>query len=158
MIIRSEDLKEVCSTILQAVDSSELVNITESVALKIVDHNLLFSVTNGDYYAEIRLPVDTDEQFNAVVKAKLFLKLIAQITTECINLEIKDNFMLVDGNGKYKIPLVYDDDKMLEIKPITIDNPTVTFTIDRTALKSIAVYNALEVEKSSTASNLAQKL
>ena len=56
----------------------------------------------------MKLPVTGDNGFHATVNAALFLKLIPQITTDNIELNIKDNLLIVRGNGTYKLPLIYE--------------------------------------------------
>ena len=74
MIIKSEILKKYCNTILQAVDSNDLSILTETLELMTYGDTLLMSVTNKEYYAQVKLPLSTSEAFHATVNANLFLK------------------------------------------------------------------------------------
>ena len=130
MIIRIEDLKNVSQTILTAVDSNELSIITETLELKIENNILYMNVTNREYYAQVKLNMNNEEEFHATVNANLFLKLVSQITTDTVEFSISGNSLVIKANGTYKLPLIYDDDKLLELPIINIDNITSEFDID----------------------------
>ena len=93
MIIRLEDIKAVCSDILLAVDSSELSVVTETLEMFIKDKKLYLNVTNREYFVSVTIPVDVEEDFHATINANLFLKLIAQTTTESVELNTMINFL-----------------------------------------------------------------
>lgn len=147
MIIRSEDFRDVCSKILTAVDSNSLSTLTETVELKTEDSLLYISVTNKEYFARVKLDLGSPEVFHATVNANLFLKLVSQITTDTIELAIRDNYMILKANGTYKLPLIFNDDKLIELPEITINNITNEFTIDSNILLSILQYNSKELVK-----------
>jgi hypothetical protein len=145
MIIRTEEFKDVGSKILAAVDSNELSTVTETLELKVEGRVLFISVTNREYFAQVKINVDDEFDFHATVNANLFLKLVSQITTETIELKVVDNYLLMKGNGTYKIPLIFDDEKLLELPRIEIENKVKEFDIDSDILKSILTYNSKEL-------------
>lgn len=157
MIINSEKLKNVCQKILTAVDNNELSVITETLELKTVDNVLFMNVTNKEYYASIKLELNTPESFHATVNANVFLKLISQITTEDIEIAVKENYMIVRGNGEYKLPLIFDNEKLLELPEIVINNKVKEFNISSEILNSILTYNSKELLRG-TISKPVQKL
>lgn len=156
-IIRSEDLKEVCSKILTAVDSTELSLVTETLELIAKDEVLTVGVTNREYYAEVKFKLEDVQDFHATVNATLFLKLVSQITTDTIGLSVKDNTLIVEGNGTYKLPLIFEGESLLTLPKIIIENPTASFTISADTLNSILQYNSKELTKG-TISKPVQKL
>lgn len=147
MIVRSEDFRLVCSKILGAVDSNSLSTLTEAVELKTEGSNLYMCVTNKEYYAKVKLDLGAVEEFHATVNADLFLKLVSLITTETIELTTRDNCLIFKANGTYKIPLVYEDNKLMELPEIVINNVTNEFNIDSNILLSILQYNSKELNK-----------
>lgn len=157
MILRSEDLQSLCTKILAAVDSNELSVVTETLQLKTDGQFLFVSVTNREYYAEVKIDIDEVVDFHATVNANLFLKLISQITTDTIELIIKENSLIVKGNGTYNLPLIFDGDKLLELPEITINNPTCELNISSDILNSILLYNSRELLKG-TMSKTVQKM
>lgn len=147
MIIDTQDLKNVATKALAAVDTSEISNITDTLELVAFDKNLFVSVSNGEYFVQIRLYVGYDEEFHATVNASLFLKLIAKITSEDIELTLGNNQLIIKGNGTYKLPLLYDNDKLLELPGIVINNVVGSQFIDLPILKDIVKYNGKEMTK-----------
>ena len=148
MIIRIEDLKNICSTILTAVDSSELSKITETLELKVEDSFFYMNVTNKEYYARVKMPISIQETMHATVNANLFLKLIAQTTSETVELTNENNYLKVKGNGEYKLPLIFDEEgNLLDLPEINIDNVTSEFEIDSETLNSILKFNSKELTK-----------
>lgn len=149
MILRIEEMQSACSKILAAVDSNNLSILTETLQIKTECRNLYISVTNREYFAKVRIEIDSDVDFHATVNANLFLKLISQITTDTIEMNIVENSLVLKGNGTYKLPLIYDGDKLLELPEINIYNPTVNFVINSETLLSILQYNSKEITKGS---------
>ena len=145
LIIRIEDLKSIAQTILTAVDSNELSVITETLELRVCDNMLYMNVTNREYYAQVRLHMNNEEEFHATVNANLFLKLVSQITTDTVEFSISGNSLVIKANGTYRLPLIYDNDKLLELPEIKIDNVTSEFDIDGDILVSILQYNSKQL-------------
>ena len=157
MIIKKEKFQEICSTILAATDSAEISTLTETLELKVENKVLYLNVTNGEYYASVKFDLESDEQFHAAVNANLFLKLIAAVTTEDIELQAMNNYVLVKANGTYKIPMIFDGDKLLSLPKIEINNRTVSMKVSGNVLESILNYNSKELLRG-TVSRPVQKM
>lgn len=147
MVLNTQELKQVTDKILSAVDSSDVSNITETLELEVKNDNLYINVTNKEYFVKVKLFLGYTEDFHASVNANLFLNLISQITTEDIELNCNDTSLHIKGNGNYKLPLIYDGEKLLTLPKITIDNPTVNMDIETSILHSVAKYNSKEIAK-----------
>ena len=145
MIIESKKFKDVCATILAATDNNELSTLTETLELKAENKLLTLNVTNGEYYASVKFDLDVEEKLNAAVNANLFLKLIAAVTSDTIELTDKQTYLEVKANGTYKIPMIFDGDKLLSLPTIEIKNPTVDMKISGATLESIVNYNSKEL-------------
>lgn len=151
MLIKTEDFKRIGSLILSSIESSELSTLTETLELKTEGKVLHLNVTNKEYYMSVTFALEHEEALHATVNANLFLKLVSQVTTEYIELTVKDTYVSFKANGEYKIPLVYDDNKLLELPVINIDNPTVEMNISGEVLESIMNYNSKELLKGTIA-------
>ena len=146
MIIRIEDLKNVAQIILNAVDSNELSVITETLEIKVENNIFYMNVTNREYYARVKLPMhQTEEAFHATVNANLFLKLVSQITTDTVEFKVNKTSLMITANGVYKLPLIFDNDSLLELPEITINNITSEFDIEGNILSSILQYNSKQL-------------
>ena len=147
LIIRIEEIQQACGKILTAVDSNSLSVLTETLQIKTENKKMYISVTNREYLAKVKIDITEDVEFLATVNANLFLKLVSQITTDTIELSVVDSTLILKGNGVYKLPLIFDGEKLLELPEIEIDNPTVEFDVDSNALLSLIQYNSKELTK-----------
>lgn len=148
MIIETKVLQDSCKKILDAVDTSTSLVVSETLELEVKDRLLFLNVTNKEYYVSVKTPVDFDTDFHAVVEAKKFLSLISKTTTKEVELTTTDKFLTVTANGKYKFPLIYDDRGGMVVLPkISIENVTNEFPIDKSILYSIYKYNSKELQK-----------
>lgn len=146
MIMPSKEFKDACSKILLALDNSAESAFNGIVELKSIDSNLYLNVTNGEYFVKICLGQIT-ENFHATINADLFLKLIAQVTSENIEFTCTDSQLIVNANGKYKFPIIFHETEILNLTEIDIQNPTVNFKVSSEILHSILLYNSKELSK-----------
>lgn len=159
MILNVEQLQGVCKDILPAVDSFELSTLTETLQLKVENSILYLAVTNREYYVKVRLDVTEPNSFNATVNANLFLKLVAQTTSDVIELTVTDKTLNFKGNGNYKLPLIFDGETLLQLPEIVINNPTVEFDIDSEILEGIYNYNTKQLSMNAgSISKVVQKM
>ena len=151
MIIKTKDFKESCLQILSAIDSSNVSTITEALELRADGNKLLLNVTNNEYYCRVKFNLDHEETFRACTNAVLFLKLIANITSDEIELTTTNQYINIKGNGNYRLPLIFEDDKLLNVPEINIVNKTLEMNISGTILNSILINNTRELMKGSFA-------
>lgn len=147
MILNSEEIKDVCSKILTAVDNSNLSTITETLELIAQENVLYLNVTNREYYVQIKLPISESTEFHATVNASVFLKLISQITTDTIELLALEKSLVIKGNGKYELPLIFEGEQLLQLPKIEINNTTTELDVSSDILLSILNYNLKELNK-----------
>lgn len=145
MILKVKELQDACKCILEAVDTTTNLVLNETLELEAKDGVLNLSVTNGEYFVTIKLNMETSETFIATVNAKLFLSLIAKITTSDVEITCENNILLIKANGSYKLPMIYDNDKLLKLNPIVINNVTNAFNIPSSVLLSILNFNSKQL-------------
>lgn len=146
MVIKTELIKNVSADILSAVDTSEVSNLTDTLCLYTENNSLFATVSNGEYVVQVKLADSVADEFRASVNAKLFLKLVSQITTEDIDLTVKDNSLVIRGNGKYHVPVVYDENgDVIAINKITIENVQCSMNIDSSILRNILKFNSKQI-------------
>ena len=145
MILQTKEFKEVCKTVLAAIDNKESTLFTETLELKADGTVLDLNITNREYYLTAKFTLNTPEKFVAAVNARLFLNLISKLTTETIEIKQESNNITIKANGNYKLPMIYNNDKMLELPKIEIENVTNDMTINSSILHSIADYNSKEL-------------
>lgn len=147
MIISTEKIKDVCSKILVASDYNEISPITATLEIKASDKKMSISVTNREYFTEVSIDLDASVEFHATVNANLFLKLVSQITTDSMELNVDGNVLVVKGNGTYKLPIIFDGEEILTLPVIDIVNETSSFDINTEILTNIMNYNSKELNK-----------
>ena len=147
MLIKTKPFKEACSSILGAIDNSELSTYTEALELLTVEDKLYLNVTNKEYFASAIFNLEEKDNLHAVINANTFLKLVAAITTEEIELKIKDGYLLVKANGNYKFSLIYENGELMKLPQIKIDNETLSMNIGGDILNSIITYNSKILSK-----------
>lgn len=149
MILETKQFKEACAKVLFALDKEvDLYGLAELIELKTYENKLYLNVTNNEYFVSVKFDLKEPDELKATVSANTFLKLVSQLTTENIELNVADNYLNIKANGNYKLPLIFKDTAMMELTPITIFNPTVEMAIDNEILKSILFYNSKELQKS----------
>ncbi len=147
MIIRTELLQDSCAKILGAVDSNVLSAITETLEIKAHNNVFTMAVTNREYFVEIKMDIEVSDDFHATVNANLFLKLIAKVTSETIELTTNGNSLHIKCNGDYKIPLIYDGEELMELPRINIESVSEELDVESSVLRSLVNYNSKELQK-----------
>lgn len=142
MLLKANEFQQACKKILEAVDTSS--EVSDMLELKATAGCLYLMVTNNEYFVKVKLNVDSDESFIAIVSARLFLSLISKITTEEIELSIRNNFLIIKANGEYKLPMPNINDTT-ELSEIKIMNVVKQFKISSDILSSIVLYNSKEL-------------
>jgi DNA polymerase III sliding clamp (beta) subunit (PCNA family) len=158
MIIKTKDFQEAANKILFAAD---LDKNAANLELKAKDNFLYLNVTNREFYVSIKFPLETAEEFHAVIDASLFLNLISGITTDTFSLTLHTNHIKVTaGKSSYKLAMIFENDQLMALPVISIQNPTVEMSIEKDILMSILNVNSKELQKVKNAvvSNELQKL
>jgi len=145
MRIKTKEFQEVANKILLATSIDKNACNLE---LKTKGQELYLNVTNKEFFVCVKFQLEQEEEFHATVDASLFLSLISGLTTDTFTLTIKDNaVMVVSGKSSYKIAMIYDNDTLMTLRPITILNKTVEMNISKDILDSILNVNSKELAK-----------
>ena len=127
MIIRTEDMLE-ASKFFKALALRTANNMMSNLIEFNSDGTILkIKMSNGEY--EIIYKIDSDEKFNCTISSELFLDLIPRITSETLEFEVKDEYLLVNGSGTYKFPAILTSDKLSAFNDLKIDLVTNTYTL-----------------------------
>jgi DNA polymerase III sliding clamp (beta) subunit (PCNA family) len=142
MIINTKDFQEAANKILLAADASA------NLELIVRESTLYLNVTNREYYVSIKFPLDGPTDFHAVVDASLFLSLISGITTETFDISVNASHIVVKaGKSSYKLAMIFENEKLMQLPTITIENKTVEMQISNDILSSILNINSKELLK-----------
>ena len=156
IIVDTKDFQTKIKKLAEAIDTNTFSVDAELLQLSVENTDFVISISNGEYFAKLKIPQTTltEQQFCAAVNASLFLSLILKITTKNIEFSIEDKALIVKGNGTYKLPLV---DKVLNLQNLAIKNVTAEFTFMNDTLMSIYNINSKEIQ-SAIISNPIQKI
>lgn len=147
MILQVKDLKDAATKILASIDNGALLDrVKDTLEIVGVGKTLQLNVTNKEYYVRVKLPLVSEEQFRALVDARLFLNLISKTTVDEVELKTTNTSLIVKANGTYKLPFIYDGNDIISVPEIKIDNPTHSFTMPSEALNSIVNINSKELD------------
>ncbi len=145
MILDTKLFKESANTILLAIGVDKTVTNLELAA----GNGILFlNVTNSEYYVSIKQTINSQDTFRAVIDAATFLNLISSIATENFELTIIDNKVVIKaGKSKSSIPLIYKNDKLVELPVIRVNDAITEMPISLDLLQSILNINGREIAK-----------
>ena len=140
MVIDTLLFQERCKKILEAIGGKKSI-VSDKLELETANGSLYMNVTDKEYFVSVKLPIDDDGEFHAVVDAAVFLNLITKITTKTISMKTTEKSLTIKGNGNYKLPLIYAGTELVELPRIFIDNVTNEFDVKNSVLQSILKYN-----------------
>lgn len=149
--IKTEKIKDIASKVAMGVDGDRTSPISELLEFELKDKNLTLKTTNKEYFLKtvIENITDTDEYFHATIIADTFLTLVSKTTTSEIKLDIKNNALVFNGNGRYLFPVVSEGEDVVKLPDIKFEpnDDMIEFNIDGNTLKSIYDFNSKELNK-----------
>ena len=147
MRLKTKDFKNACKTILYALDTKNKTLYSKTLELKTIGSTLNLIVSNGSYYVTVKFDLGYEENFKAAVNAQLFLTLVSKITTDEVEIVCEDRNIKIVANGEYKLPMIYNNNVLLELPPIEIGNQTGSMYINSDTLLSINLFNSKELQR-----------
>ena len=151
MILKTDKFRENCTIIKAAIDNKNVSLYSETLELNATGNVLNMNVTNREYYVTVSFNLEEAANFKAAVNAKLFLDLISKITSNTIDIDVVNDTLKVKGNGEYKLPLIYNNNVMLELPKIEVNNVSTTMNIKSKDLQSILQFNSKELQRGTPA-------
>lgn len=110
LTITTSTLQTLVSKAMKGASNNKMIPLTGLMAIQLKDHLLTLITTDATNYLYVREDKVEGDDFYVVIQAEMFSKLIARLTCEKVSLELKDNVLLVSGNGKYSIELPLDEE------------------------------------------------
>jgi DNA polymerase III sliding clamp (beta) subunit (PCNA family) len=102
-----------------------MIPLTGLMCIELKDHLLTLITTDATNYLYVREDKVEGDDFYVVIQAEMFAKLISKMTCEKVSLTLKDNTLMVTGNGKYSIELPLDEEGELIKYPDPLSAQTV---------------------------------
>lgn len=122
LTISTATLQNMVAKAMKGASCNKMIPLTGLMAIQLRDHLLTLITTDATNYLYVREDKVEGDDFYVVIQAEMFSKLIARLTCEKVSLELKDNVLLVSGNGKYSIELPLDEEGELIKYPDPLAN------------------------------------
>lgn len=154
MTITTSTLQNMVAKAMKGASCNKMIPLTGLMAIELKNYRLTLTTTDATNYLYVREDKVEGEDFYVVVQAEMFAKLISKLTCEKVSLELKDNTLMVKGNGKYSIELPLDEEgelikypNPLSGKPFVGDADTINLSTVKLLLNTAksALANTLEV-------------
>lgn len=111
MKIKTENFNKLIAAAYRAAGNNKLIPITQMIGIKLENNQLTLSATDSFNTLYIDSKVEAEnESINICVNADLISKLVSKFTCEFTEVALKENYLLVIGNGEYKLDLLLDDE------------------------------------------------
>lgn len=130
---------------LSKCGSNRLLEITNYYNIEVDERGLVITATDGNNFITVINDTTKGEKLKTIVKADHFAKLVTKTTAPHMIFTLKENYMEVVGNGKYKLEIVEG-----ETYPTYSFQPAKEIDINLTPFKS-----AINVNKYSISQNIA---
>lgn len=110
LTISTSTLQNMVAKSMKGASCNKMIPLTGLMAIELKDHLLTLITTDATNYLYVREGKIEGDDFYVVIQAEMFSKLISKMTCEKVSLELKDNTLMVTGNGKYSIELPLDEE------------------------------------------------
>lgn len=155
MTINTSTLQNMVAKSMKGASCNKMIPLTGLMAIELKDHLLTLITTDATNYLYVREGKVAGDDFYVVIQAEMFAKLISKMTCEKVSLTLKDNTLMVTGNGKYSIELPLDEegelikypDPLVNAKFPPIDENHINLSTIKLILNTAkaALANTLEV-------------
>jgi hypothetical protein len=113
------------------VTNNKLLPITSLISFKVKDNTLILTTSDGTNFLYVRYPekVPCEDVEEFAVGADTFVRLVQKTTAEKISLSIGEegNYLVVKGNGTYKLELPLDENGNPIVEYKSFDNLESSF-------------------------------
>lgn len=148
MKVATNRMKEAVNKAIKGAGFNNLIPITGMIGIKLSDGKLRLLTTDMTNTLCVIIDKVAGDEMDITVDAEKFGKLIAKITSEDIDLSVKDDVLYVKANGTYKLPLIADEDGLVVFPDVKVEDKVNA----RTKLSS--VMQAYNINRSALAKTL----
>lgn len=110
LVLNTLMLKELVGKSVKGAGMNRLLPVTQMMCIRFKGGVLEFITTDATNYFYVRQSGIEGEEFYAVVGAEQFSKLISKMTCDAVTLTLSKSAVEVKGNGKYMVPIQFDED------------------------------------------------
>ena len=109
MKLNTDLLKGMLNTVNKC-KPNQLLEITSYYNIKASNNRLVLTATDSVNYIQCIANIKSKEEFEVIVKADQFAKLISKTTSKEIELKIDGDSLVVKGNGTYKVEIFTEEE------------------------------------------------
>lgn len=121
--IKTYVLQNLLSKAVKGASMNKMIPLTNLLSIRVKEGTLTVTTTDATNYLYVGVKDEDNDDFEVVVVAEIFVKLISKLTSEYVELSVADDILTVVGNGEYKIELPLNEEGNL----ITYPDPTESF-------------------------------
>jgi len=126
---------------LSKITGNKLLEITRYYSLVVDENGLTITGTDGNNYLKVMDATVTGDAMNIIIKGDQFSKLVSRTTVKELKLTLRDSYLEIVGNGKYKVEVLVDE----EYPSWTFKNDAEGVEINVAALKGILSTNKFAI-------------
>lgn len=128
MKIKTELLQKMVAKVIQGASNNKMIPITGLIGVEVKNEKLTLMTTDGSNQLRVMQKIELDpmygptdsQEFYTIVNAETFSKLVGKTTKEFIELENKENYLEIKGNGVYKLEIAINEEgEMVRFPEIT---------------------------------------
>lgn len=117
--IKTKVLQELVSKALKGLGNNKMVPITTFLGIELKNNRLILHTMDGTNYLDVFAEAKFEgNDFELVISAEQFSKLVSKTTSDTITLEVVDGTLNFTGNGDYKIEIPMDDGSFITFPKI----------------------------------------
>jgi DNA polymerase sliding clamp subunit (PCNA homolog) len=110
MKISTERFKEAVNKAAKGAGNNSLIPLTSMIGICAEDNKLNFYTTDATSTLQVVLDKVQCDPFSITVSCDIFSKLVSKQTCDEIELSTENGILILKGNGKYKIPIITDEE------------------------------------------------
>lgn len=151
MKVETSTLQSAVTRAIRGAGNNKLLPVTSLMEIRVSENVLVLTTTDASNYFSVTVRGVESDDFAVSVNADMFTKLVQKMTSEYISIEALDNYMMVVGNGKYKLDLLLDETgKPVTFMKIDDSESTSAGTIQMSSIKAILANNKASLSADST--------
>lgn len=154
MKIKTELLQKMITKAIQGASNNKMIPITSLIGIEVKGKDLTLMTTDGSNQLKLKAEIEYNplygpQDFYTIVNADTFAKLIGKTTKEFIEIENKENYLEVIGNGTYKLEVAINEEGEMVKFPEIINIQAEPYSISTKLLQ-----DAIKVAKASVAKTM----
>ena len=147
MKIATEKFRDMTARASKGASENKLLPITSLMSFELQDNVLTLTTTDTANTLKVSSDKVEGDNMKAVVPVDLFSKLIERTTSESITISLTENSLEVKGNGTYNIPLIMDEDGLVQFPEYKFEKKGEPEIINLTSIRNILSINKAAVAK-----------